>query len=210
MADEFVQPSSVLSGPALHEAKRVLRMQMIAAREALDADVRAAASIRIAQSVGALASFRAARCVLLTLPYRSEWDTRLLLDAALAAGKDVALPRVNDATRMLEMHLVSDVARDTASGYRGIPEPLANLPLVPRDAIDWVLVPGVAFDLVGRRLGYGGGFYDRLLLLLPPATPRVAGAFVMQVVARVPAAPHDLAVQQIVTEQRILPSPPAA
>jgi 5-formyltetrahydrofolate cyclo-ligase len=204
MAEQSAQPTNTLSGPALHEAKRALRMQMMAAREAIDPLLRASASRRIAQAVGELPSFRAAHCVLLTLPYRSEWDTRALVNAALAAGKQVVLPRVNDATRMLDMHLIDDIERDTAPGFRGIPEPSARLPQVARDAIDWVLVPGVAFDVRGRRLGYGGGFYDRLLSLLAHDTARVAGAYDMQVIARVPAAPHDLSVQQIVTEQRTL------
>jgi 5-formyltetrahydrofolate cyclo-ligase len=67
-----------------------------------------------------------------------------------------------------------------------------------------VLVPGVAFDPAGGRLGYGGGFYDRLLPLLAPGTARVAGAYDMQLVDRVPAAPHDLAVEVIVTETRTI------
>ena len=67
-----------------------------------------------------------------------------------------------------------------------------------------MLVPGVAFDLGGRRLGYGGGYYDRLLPLLPPRAARVAGAFEIQLVERVPAAPHDVAVDAIVTESRIV------
>jgi len=75
---------------------------------------------------------------------------------------------------------------------------------VTRDAIEFVLVPGVAFDLAGHRLGYGGGYYDRLLPMLPPHAVRVAGAFEIQIVDRVPAAPHDVAVDAIVTESRIV------
>jgi 5-formyltetrahydrofolate cyclo-ligase len=62
----------------------------------------------------------------------------------------------------------------------------------------------VAFDLAGRRLGYGAGYYDRLLPLLSPRAARVAGAFELQVVDRVPAAPHDVGVDTIVTELRTL------
>jgi 5-formyltetrahydrofolate cyclo-ligase len=128
-----------------------------------------------------------------------------LFAAARAAGKTVALPRVDGAARMLELHAVTDIAADTAAGYRGIPEPLATCPPVAVESVDWVLVPGVAFDLAGRRLGYGGGYYDRLLALLPPDTPRLAGAFDLQIVAHVPAARHDLIVDAIATETRMLP-----
>ena len=65
-------------------------------------------------------------------------------------------------------------------------------------------MPGVAFDADGRRLGYGGGYYDRLLPLLPPTAPRVAGAFEVQLVDCVPAAPHDIGVDCIATELRLV------
>jgi 5-formyltetrahydrofolate cyclo-ligase len=195
---------SPLTGPALHESKRVLRQRMIDDRDALDAAYRATASAAIARQLLDLPTFLAARCVLLTLPYRSEWDTRPLLEAARASGKTVALPRVDDTARMLRLHAVRDIATDTRAGYRGIPEPVTSMPFVAFDAVDWVLVPGVAFDASGGRLGYGGGFYDRLLSLLALSAARVAGAFDMQIVDQVPLAPHDLKVDLIVTDRRVL------
>jgi 5-formyltetrahydrofolate cyclo-ligase len=116
----------------------------------------------------------------------------------------VVLPRVDTTRRMLVLHEVHDLARDVAPGYRGIPEPHAGAPLVAPDAIGFALVPGVAFDAGGRRLGYGGGFYDRLLPLLPAGVARVAGAFDLQLVDRVPAALHDLTVDVVVTPTRTL------
>lgn len=198
----------MLTGPALHEAKRAMRERMLAIREALAPEARASASAAIAGRILALPSFAAASCVLLTLPYRSEWDTRALFAAARAAGKTVALPRVDGDARMLMLHAVGEIDADTAPGHRGIPEPRAFMPRVAVDAIDWVLVPGVAFDMAGGRLGYGGGFYDRLLPLLRPGTPRIAGAFDAQLVESVPAAPHDLPVDRIVTESRIVTPAP--
>jgi len=120
----------------------------------------------------------------------------------LAAGKTVVVPRVNTLARMLELYAVADLDRDVVPGHLGIPEPRPERPQVPRDAIEFVLVPGVAFDLAGRRLGYGGGYYDRLLPLLSPRAARVAGAFEIQLVDRVPAASHDVAVDAIITESR--------
>jgi 5-formyltetrahydrofolate cyclo-ligase len=210
MPSDAPHPSVPLTGSALHEAKRALRLERMAMRDALDPTCHAQASREIAERIAGLPSFQAARVLLLTLPYRSEWDTRPLFETALAAGKAVAVPRVNHAARMLDLHEVRDVARDTSPGYRGIPEPSPMLPRVDAGAIEWVLVPGVAFDLVLRRLGYGGGFYDRLLPLLPAGTVRIAGAFEVQVVERVPASPHDLTVDALITEKRMLAAPERA
>ena len=194
-------PSAVV-GAALREAKKNARAHAIAARDALPEAVRAEASRRIAEGLTALASFTAARTVLVTLPFRSEWDARHVVRRALAAGKAVASPRVDAAARMLTLHRVVDLERDVAPGYRGIPEPLAHCAPVAFAEVDWVLIPGVAFDASGRRLGYGGGYYDRLLPLFDRAAARVAGAFDLQIVAQVPHGPHDLAVDCIVTETR--------
>jgi 5,10-methenyltetrahydrofolate synthetase len=191
-------------GAALHEAKLALRREVLARRDALPADVRAAASTAIAQRVAALPKFVAARAVLLTLAFRSEWNTRPLVHAALANAKTVVVPRVDRQTRMLDLHSIDDLDRDVVPGHLDILEPLPSCPQVPPEAIEFVLVPGVAFDADGRRLGYGGGYYDRLLPLLAPGTPRVAGAFDIQIVERVPAAPHDVRVDAIVTESRIV------
>ncbi len=192
----------MLSGAALRQAKLALRTARLAARDALPAAARREASARIAAGIGALPSFVDAAVVLLTWPFRSEWDTRPLLASAYAAGKTVVLPRVDRATRMLRLHAVADPDRDVEAGFEGIQEPRAGTPAVPPGAIDWVLVPGVAFDVAGARLGYGGGFYDRLLPLLRPGIPRIAGAYEIQVADGVPVAPHDLRVDVVVTEAR--------
>lgn len=196
-----------LQGAALRAAKLALRRRVLADRDALPRSVRTAASDAIAGRILERADFRAARVVLLTLPFGSEWDTAAVMRAALAAGRTVVVPRVDKESRMLELHAIADPERDVVAGYRDIPEPLPACPRVPRDTIDFVLVPGVAFDRRGRRMGYGGGYYDRLLPLLSPRAVRVAGAFEVQLVERVPAAPHDIAVGAVVTESRVLAIP---
>jgi 5-formyltetrahydrofolate cyclo-ligase len=196
--------STALSGPALRDAKRALRERILAARDALDTRTRHEDSSAIAHRIRELSSFRRAACIVLTLPFRSEWETRSLLDDALARGAAVALPRVNEATRMIELHRVRDAIADVAAGYRGIPEPLASLPRMEARDVEWILVPGVAFDMHGRRLGYGGGYYDRLLPLLSPVATRIAGAFDLQLVESIPAAPHDLTVNAIATPTRLV------
>lgn len=196
-----------LAGPALHEAKRDLRARTIAARDALDPAARAAGSAAIVAGIAALPGFTRSRCALLTLPFRSEWDARPLLDRVLARGDIAVLPRVDAAARIVVLHRVEDIDADVTPGYRGIPEPLPTLPQVALAAIDWILVPGVSFDATGRRLGYGGGYYDRLLAQAAARVPRVAGAFDLQVHPAVPTAAHDLTVDIVVTPTRTLLAP---
>jgi len=192
------------AGAALREAKRAMRERVLRARDALPLEAREQAGRAIVAALAARADFRAAATVLLSLSFRSEFDTRPLLEAALASGKVVSAPRVNADSRMLEALVVSDPMRDVAPGFRGIPEPLPHCPAVAVYALDWVLVPGVAFDTRGYRIGYGGGYYDRLLPLLRGDAQRVAGAFELQIVEQVPSAPHDLTVDAIVTERRTM------
>ena len=194
-------------GAALREAKAALRARVLAERAALPAEVRASASGAIAAQILARGDFVAAKSVLVTLPFRNEWDTSTLVRAALAAGKIVAVPRIDTEARMLDLRAIRDLARDVGPGFRNIPEPLPDCPGVPREAIDFIVVPGVAFDREGRRLGYGGGYYDRLLPLLPPRAARVAGAFDLQLVDRVPAGPNDIPIDALVTESRALSMP---
>ena len=196
--------SAAPTGPALREAKRAMRATIIGLRDALPVAVRAAQSHAIAARVLAHPAFARAPSVLLTLPFRSEWDTRLVAQAALEAGKMVVVPRVDAALRVLALHRVDALDAAVVTGYRGIPEPRPDLPEVAPGDVSLALVPGVAFDPAGRRLGYGGGYYDRLLPLLQRDVPRVAGAFDVQVVDHVPAAAHDLAVDIIVTPTRVI------
>ena len=201
MASSPFDPARASAGN-LRDAKLELRSRILAERDRLSAAAREAGSQAIAAALGTRSDFGLAATVLLTLPFGSEWDTRPLLALALARGKAVVLPRVNLERRMLDLCLVADLAVDVAPGYRTIPEPLEHCGAVEPVAIDWALVPGVAFDAVRRRLGYGGGYYDRLLPLLRPDAHRIAGAFDLQIVDRVPAAPHDLTVEAVVTPTR--------
>lgn len=196
--------SGAPTGAALREAKRALRERILRERDALPAEARARASAAIVARLEAREDFRAAEIVLLSLAFRSEWETRPLVESALALGKIVGAPRVDRARRMLEACAISGLERDLGPGFQGIDEPLPHCRPLALEAVDWVLVPGVVFDTRGHRLGYGGGYYDRLLPLLRGDARRIAGAFELQVVERVPAATHDLRIDALVTERRTL------
>lgn len=196
--------SDAARGAALHEAKRSLRERVLAIRDALPADVRDAASRAIAARLDALPVLRAAHTLLVTLPFGSEWDAFLLAQAVLASGRRLVAPRVQPGARSLALHVVDDLARDVAPGWRGIPEPRATCPPLVPDKVDAAVLPGVAFDAAGGRLGYGGGYFDRLLPLLRADAVLVAAAFDEQVVAEVPMARYDRRVPLIVTPTRMI------
>jgi len=122
----------------------------------------------------------------------------------LREGRRIAVPRVDRERRALVLHEIGDVERDSVAGYVGVPEPRAALPVVHPGDIDWMLVPGVAFDARGRRLGYGGGFFDRLLPSIRADAPRIAGAFDVQIVDAVPEGPLDHRVDAIATPSAFL------
>jgi len=190
-------------------AKRAARERALATRDALAPAERARLSALVCARAAALPELRSARSILLFASFRSEVDTRPLMDALLARGAAVALPRVV-GPRLLEARHVTDPDTDLEPGVWGIPEPREGLPAVPPRRIDAVVVPGAAFSVAGARCGYGGGFYDTYLPKLRSGTPRIAVAFEVQVVAELPSEPHDLRVDVIATEARVIrPQKPA-
>jgi 5-formyltetrahydrofolate cyclo-ligase len=124
----------------------------------------------------------------------------------LSEGKRVLLPRVNRASRHLDLYEVRDLEQDVAPGLWNIPEPVMER-CIKEEAlgtVDFILLPGVAFTREGGRLGYGGGFYDKLLARMPHRPTLVAGAFALQVVQEIPLESTDHKVEWLVTENETI------
>ncbi len=181
------------------DAKRAQRAALRTQREALSPAVRAAFSRRITDTLIALPEYRRASVVLAYMSMGAEFETAAFVRRVLADGKTLVLPRVNREAKRLNLFVVGDLDRDLAPGVWEIREPVPDrcAAAVERD-IEFALVPGLAFDERGGRLGYGGGFYDRLLAGLQAV--RVTAAFSVQVVEAVPMSEHDQYVDLIVTE----------
>ncbi|MFH2005210.1 MAG: 5-formyltetrahydrofolate cyclo-ligase [bacterium] len=184
----------------LRNNKRRLRRRILAERDRLTADQIALRSARLHAALFALPEYQAAATVHLFAPFGSEVNTRPILRQLWDRQRCAVLPRVAP-NRQLD-HLAVGGWQDLEPGFRGIPEPSARCRETrPRD-VDLVLVPGVAFDRRGGRLGYGGGYYDRFLQDCP--APRVALTFALQLVDEVPREPHDLLVNKIVTDEGVI------
>jgi 5-formyltetrahydrofolate cyclo-ligase len=180
--------------------KGTLRRQIIAARDALPPAKRRELSAAITPQVLALDAYRNASCVLAYMNFGSEFDTAEFVADALASGKQLCLPRVDRDTRRLELHLVQNIESDLQSGMWGIREPRADRPPAELARIDFVLLPGVAFTPRCERLGYGGGFYDRLIPRFASRPPLVAAAFALQIRDTVPLDANDQRVDVVIAE----------
>jgi 5,10-methenyltetrahydrofolate synthetase len=191
------------SSEAIKQAKAALRQVVLARRDAADIASRNRGSQLITQQLRELAEYRAARVVAAYASFGSELDTAEFLAGILADGKQLLLPRINRTQRVLELRHVTDLDTDLVSGVWGIREPAEHCPLLSDTKIGFMLVPGVAFTSKGARLGYGGGFYDRLLASLDRDASRIAAAFDLQLVDQLPEGPHDQRVDRIVTEKNI-------
>lgn len=182
------------------QQKKALRREMIARRDAIPRDELARIAERLAARVCALPEYRAARSILATMAIGSEWSTRPLIDRARADGKTIVLPRVTTAApRHLEIHAVADMERDLVPGVWDIPEPDASrCPRLDLADVDFALVPALAVDAQGYRLGYGAGYFDRLLAGRG-ARPRCVAALPAQfIVASLPHEAHDVPVDRVV------------
>jgi 5-formyltetrahydrofolate cyclo-ligase len=179
--------------------KASLRKQVAKERDGLTPEERRTRSREIGRRLFQQPEFIAASTILFFASFRSEVDTLPLIRQALSAGKRVVLPKVRG--KELALFEIKELDADVSAGAWGISEPRENNP-VALASVDLIIVPGLAFDERGNRLGYGAGFYDKLLASCTTTT--AALAYEVQIVPNVPAAEHDVPIQKIVTEKRII------
>lgn len=183
-------------------AKVALRTEMRRLRQGLAPADCAERSRRIAEQLWRLEAFVRARRVLFYAAGGGEVETLPLLERWVEGGRKVILPRVEgEALTLVEVDDLNDLSR----GYQGLLEPRPGRGrVVPWEAIEVALLPGLAFDLESNRLGRGGGHYDRALVCLGPKTLKIGLAFDFQVVERLPMEAHDIPVDLVVTETRMI------
>jgi 5-formyltetrahydrofolate cyclo-ligase len=186
--------------------KKELRQRIITLREQLSPDVRAAHSAAVTERLLQLPKYQQANVVLGYMSFGAEFDSSIWVMQVLADGKRLVLPKVNRLTSQLDLYWVEDLASQLAAGVWGIPEPVAERceRLNTLNEVEFALLPGVAFTRSGARLGYGGGFYDKLLAQIEHRPTLVAAAFGLQLVEDMPQEATDVKVEWVVTEQGII------
>lgn len=189
MADQPVQSTAF---------RAALRREKIAARLAMPAEDHALASARILVSLGQLLQPQPPGTIAFCWPVRAEVDCRALILDLIRAGWQAAMPTATTPAASMQFRAWSPDAPMTTDPY-GIPVPQTARCVIP----DVVLLPLVAADPAGYRLGYGGGFFDRTLATMVPRPLAIGVGFELAIVPDIQPEPHDIPLDIIVTEARV-------
>lgn len=173
--------------------KKELRRQIREQKRAMTREQIDSASQRLAQLLFETDLYKNASVLYGYMPYNQEVNTLLILERALRDGKRVAVPKVyGDTMNFIYLEDLSQVAPSSM----GIPEPIADEPIA-LDERALVLMPGLAFDKAGNRMGYGGGYYDKFLAA-EPTHPTVALCYDFQLVDTIPTDVYDIPVDLVI------------
>ena len=172
--------------------KKELRRTIRERKRAMTEEEIVSRSEKLGQLFAQSEAYRAAKTIYGYLPYNQEVRTVPMLEQALKDGKRVAVPKVyGDEMKFLYLDDLSQVEK----GYAGIPEPIADGPVADDDTA-LVLMPGLAFDPAGHRIGYGGGFYDKFLAA-EPNHPTLALCYEFQMLPELHTEEHDIPVDTV-------------
>ena len=186
-----------MNSTELKRAKRRVRREVLAVRDAVPPERREQVAERVADRFIELPEVVGARTVMAFWSFGSELPTMPLIERLLGAGVRLALPRIDDGELHARTWAAGEPMTETTFGAR---EPAAGEPVDPVE-IDVVATPAVAFDRMGRRVGYGGGFYDRFFPRTRDDALRAGVGFGLQLMDEaLPGGPFDLRVDVVVTE----------
>ena len=192
----------------MNSLKEALRKEILTKRDALAKNEIEALSQVIMKKLAEICKPDAIKLIMCYMDFRNEVMTGDFIRNCLALGKRIALPLVEkgmDGRKGISAYEIKDEQCDVSPGTYGILEPNPSITkLVKPTEIDLVIVPGIVFDEGKFRVGYGGGYYDRFLPKVRSDCIKAAVAFELQIVDKVPQEEHDIPMDIIITEKRII------
>ena len=189
----------------IREKKQEIRDEMVQKITRLGEKPLAAKTKAIEERLFEFANFLEARIVLLYAAAPGEVDTREIIKRSFMYNKIIVLPAFDPETKTTTLMKVDDADKDLVQGHRGNMEPdRERCKVVPMDCLDIAIIPGLAMDEKGGRVGLGNGCYDRLIPELPITTRKVGLVFEDQIVSMAPMESHDKHVDIVVTDERII------
>jgi len=184
--------------------KRQIRAEMKAALKAMAPEAAAGASRAACRQIVGQREFADARTVMIFLPMPGEIDARDIARAAWAAHKRVVVPKVRRGRRgLMDAIEIRSLEADLEVSGWGIPEPTCDKPFDAGE-LDLIVVPALAFDRRGNRLGRGGGYYDRFLRRVGGGSLLCGLAFACQLLDELPTEPHDRTVDMVASDEEFL------
>ena len=186
-----------------------LRKSVLSLRDTLSTEQRTLKSDAIVKKLFEQEALQNGDHIFTYVNFRSEVVTKTLITRLLTLGKTVSVPITRVKQKRLDIVKITDPEGELVPGYCGIPEPRESIieaQKVEAGTIDLIVLPGSVFDKRCGRFGYGGGYYDRLLAQVPSAT-RIALAFDLQIVDKLPLQDHDEVLDTVITETLILQNP---
>ena len=189
----------------IQEKKQEIRIEVTKLLNTMPDRTRAQKTKAIEDRLFEFANFLEANIALLYMNTENEVATRHIIKRAFDYNKIVVLPIFHMEKHSMGLMKVDNLDNQLKPGSRGVLEPNAQrCKKVPIDCIDIAIVPGIAFDEKGARIGTGMGFYDRLIPKLPITTRKVALSFEDQLIQQIPMEHHDKHIDIIITDQRII------
>lgn len=181
--------------------KQLIREEVSRTREDQGEDLINNRSSSIMQKVFSLSDFVNANTIFFYISFRGEVKTLEIIEEALSIGKRVVVAKVDKENKGLILSEIESLT-ELEPGFLGILEPKEIKEIKPEE-LDMVLVPGIAFDEKGNRVGYGKGYYDRFLRKIKNV-PFIGLAYEVQMVNNIPSDKHDISVDKIITEERVI------
>jgi 5-formyltetrahydrofolate cyclo-ligase len=185
--------------------KQAIRRELLRRRNSFSPEEILAGSRIIADRLTTLKDYQEAEIVMFYASCGSEVSTDEMIEKALKNNRRVAVPLVRPEDRTMRAVLIHDPDRDLFPGFKGIrePDPGSGREL-SADGLGLIIVPGVAFDSAGNRVGMGKGYYDRFLKHLSRGALKIALAFENQIVATIPGDDNDIKMDMVITEERVI------
>jgi len=189
--------------------KKSLRTSVLAMRDMLGIEERCQKSTLIKEMLFGLNEFHSSSNILFYVATKSEVQTEDMIRQAIKQGKRALVPITDAENKRLLISELHDFDLELEKGAYGILEPTKIYQrLVPLDEVEMIIVPGVVFDLHGHRIGYGGGYYDRMLESIGQNKGTkaclIGVCFECQLVDTIPIEKHDMPVSRIITEERVI------
>ena len=189
----------------IKEKKQEIRTQIANLLGGMDDEVRADKTKAIEDRLFEFANFLESNIALLYINTENEVTTRDIIKRSLDTNKIVVLPAFDMKKYEMKLMKVDNLKTNLKPGPRGILEPdPSRCKMVPIECIDIAIIPGIALDEKGGRIGIGTGFYDRLIPDLPITTRKVALAFEDQIIQQIPMEHHDKHIDIIISDKRII------